>query len=519
MQQSNRKRQNTHPGMPPQSRVLGGVSVGPGRGSSEQDTPYGRRSTTPRGASPRSKDRTAPSPDPTPDRRCGVSRVFVLDKRGRPLAPTTPTRARILLKKGRAAVANRAPFTIRLKDRLQEESVAQGLQLKVDPGSRTTGLAITQEKQGGIEEVLYLAEITHRGQQIKKKLQARAAYRRRRRSKLWHRAPRFNNRKPSHRRERLPPSLWSRVQNILTWAKRLSSRCPILHVAIERVRFDLQKQENLKVRGVQYQQGTLQGYEVREYLLEKWGRTCVYCGNHSRKLQIEHIHPKARGGSDRISNLTIACRSCNQAKGAQCIEDYLKDQPTLLAKVQHQRKAPLHAAAAVNATRFALVRRLREAGFEVSAWSGGRTKFNRARQGIPKHHALDAACVGPQATLVGWLQPIHPFTASGRGLHQRALLNAFGFPRAHRKRPKTAFGFRSGDLVCVNMPRGKHRGIHQGTVAIRHRGLFVITTPDGKIEASWRRCQLLQRAGGFKPGAQITPAVSDGVVLRSFQWT
>ena len=30
--------------------------------------------------------------------------------------------------------------------------------------------------------------------------------------------------------------------------------------------------ENAEISGVEYQQGELQGYEVREYLLEKWGR-------------------------------------------------------------------------------------------------------------------------------------------------------------------------------------------------------------------------------------------------------
>jgi 5-methylcytosine-specific restriction endonuclease McrA len=54
-------------------------------------------------------------------------------------------------------------------------------------------------------------------------------------------------------------------------------------------------------QGVQYQQGTLAGYEVREYLLEKWHRQCAYCGAVNVPLQIEHIVPKAKGGSDRVT--------------------------------------------------------------------------------------------------------------------------------------------------------------------------------------------------------------------------
>lgn len=76
----------------------------------------------------------------------------------------------------------------------------------------------------------------------------------------------------------------------------------------------MQALENPDIEGAQYQQGTLAGYEVREYLLEKWGRTCAYCDAKDVPLQIEHIHPKAKGGSNRISNLTLACPSCNAKK-------------------------------------------------------------------------------------------------------------------------------------------------------------------------------------------------------------
>ncbi|MEB3828486.1 HNH endonuclease, partial [Phormidium sp. CCY1219] len=69
-----------------------------------------------------------------------------------------------------------------------------------------------------------------------------------------------------------------------------------------------------EVSGVEYQQGELFGYEVREYLLEKWGRKCAYCAENT-PLEVEHIHPQSKGGSDRVSNLTLACHPCNQSKG------------------------------------------------------------------------------------------------------------------------------------------------------------------------------------------------------------
>ncbi|MHA2500888.1 MAG: RNA-guided endonuclease IscB, partial [Candidatus Hodarchaeales archaeon] len=54
------------------------------------------------------------------------------------------------------------------------------------------------------------------------------------------------------------------------------------------------KLQNPETRGVEYQQGELAGYEVREYLLHKWQRTCAYCGKTNLPLEIDHIVPKSR---------------------------------------------------------------------------------------------------------------------------------------------------------------------------------------------------------------------------------
>ena len=71
--------------------------------------------------------------------------VFVLDKRKKPLMPCHPARARKLLRKGRAVVHKIAPFTIRLKDRIGGET--QPVRVKLDPGSKTTGLAVVREEE------------------------------------------------------------------------------------------------------------------------------------------------------------------------------------------------------------------------------------------------------------------------------------------------------------------------------------------------------------------------------------
>jgi RRXRR protein len=48
-------------------------------------------------------------------------------------------------------------------------------------------------------------------------------------------------------------------------------------IVVETVRFDTQLLVSPEIDGVEYQQGTLYGYELREYLIEKWGRKCAYC--------------------------------------------------------------------------------------------------------------------------------------------------------------------------------------------------------------------------------------------------
>jgi hypothetical protein len=70
----------------------------------------------------------------------------------------------------------------------------------------------------------------------------------------------------------------SRISNVLTWAGRLKRVCPISACSLEMVKFDMQAMDNPEISEIEYQQGTLAGYEIREYLLEKWGRRCAYCG-------------------------------------------------------------------------------------------------------------------------------------------------------------------------------------------------------------------------------------------------
>jgi 5-methylcytosine-specific restriction endonuclease McrA len=424
-----------------------------------------------------------------------MSKVFVLDTTKQPLNPVHPGRARLLLTQGKAAVFKRFPFTIILKVAVEQPEL-QPLRIKIDPGSKTTGIAIVNDSTG---EVVFAAELTHRGQAIKTALDERRAVRRGRRNhSTRYRQPRFLNR----RRPKgwLPPSLESRMTNTLTWVNRLRKIAPIAAISLELVRFDLQKMEKPEISGVEYQQGTLVGYEVREYLLEKWHRKCAYCGKEHVPLEVEHIRPRAKDGSHRLSNLCLACRPCNEKKGTQDIQVFLAEKPELLKRIQAQAKAPLKDAAAVNSTRWALYERLQESGVPIEVSSGGRTKFNRQTRQLEKTHWLDAACVGGSTPEQLHTQRIVPLliTATGSGCRRMCNVNAIGFPCSKPKGAKKVKGFQTGDMVRAVVTSGTKQGIYVGRVLVRASGSFDIRTKHSRIQGiSYRFCTPVHHCDGY----------------------
>jgi 5-methylcytosine-specific restriction endonuclease McrA len=394
-----------------------------------------------------------------------MSKVFVLDTQKRPLDPVHPGQARLLLKQGRAAVYRRYPFTLILKIRV-EQPVPRPLRLKLDPGSKTTGIAIVNDSSG---EVVWAAELTHRGHHIK-------------------------------RNGTLPPSLESRVSNVLTWVRRLLSMCPVEAISQELVRFDTQALEHPDIEGVEYQQGTRAAYEVREYVLLKWQHQCAYCDAHQVPLELDHVLPRSKHGSNRVSNLVAACVSCNQRKSNQDVREFLQGQPERLARILAQVKKPLGDTAAVNASRWALLDRLKALGLPIECGSGGCTKYNRVIRGLPKTHWLDAACVGASTPLPLRVKGVVPLDirATGRGSRQMCRMDRFGFPRTAPKQAKRVHGFQTGDLVRAVVPRGSKQGTYVGRVAVRTSGSFNLTTKQGTIQGiSHRWCVLVARADGY----------------------
>jgi len=277
--------------------------------------------------------------------------------------------------------------------------------------------------------------------------------------------------------------------------------------------------ENPEIKGVEYQQGTLQGYEAREYLLEKFNHTCQYCGAQNTPLEIDHIVSRAHHGSDKISNLTLACHKCNQAKGSMPVEEFLKDRPEVLRKIKVGTKRSLRDLAAVNSTRKCLIVELKKLGLSVHTGTGGQTKFNRTNLGLSKTHPNDALCVGSVTRIKGNTPYYLEAKCCGRGIYQRILPDRFGFARTHRPRTKTVHGFQTGDIVKAAVASGKNAGTHVGRVAVRSSGRFNISTKNGLIQSiGYKNCTMIQRVDGYEyltlKDGQDGQAVSYGASLR-----
>ena len=382
--------------------------------------------------------------------------TYVLNQDGHPLMPTTRCgKVRRLLNSGQARVVRKRPFTIQLNYEPQT-NVVQDLTLGVDAGSKTIGLSVTSENRE-----YYASEVQLRDD-ISKLLEFRSNARRDRRNrKTRYRKPRFNNRTKSKPKGWLAPSIEHKVKTHVDVVKDIMSFLPIKQVIIETAQFDTQKLINPEISGVEYQQGELMGYHIREYLLEKFKRQCVYCKKKDCQLEIEHIIPKSRGGSNRVNNLTIACHDCNQRKDNMTAEEFG------FTNIQKQAGKCLKHAAHMNLIRKSFLKQLQELGIDVKETFGYITKKTRIDAGLEKTHAIDARCITGNVTV----QPVDDLWLKkkvrrhNRSIHKMTLYKG-GVKRANQA-PYETRGYRLFDLVSFE---GALWYIH----GRRHKGCFLL---------------------------------------------
>ena len=415
--------------------------------------------------------------------------VFILNRSKKPLNMITNAEARILLRKKLAVIHKIYPFTIRLRDN-SCVSNDKAYIVKIDPGSKHTGIAITDNK----DSVVMLAEIEHRGHVIKKNLDSRRAVRRKRRNrKTRYRPARFLNRtKP---KGWLAPSVKSRADNVINFIKKYKKFLNIDKVMIESVNFDTaQMTSDDCLIGTGYQQGPLYNTNLREFVFSKTKGRCSYCG--AKATEIDHIIPRAKGGTDSTYNLTPACRSCNEIKSNLTLKAFGKLMNKDFSHLE-PKKLPKNAAIVQTARNY-MVKEITKLVSDTTTHSSWLTKYNRDELGLSKQHYYDALSVGNIQDYKFLADKVLQISAKGRGKRQMCRVDKYGFPRTSAKAFKIVEGFQTGDIVKAIVTKGSKQGKYFGRVAVRSSGRFNIETKNGLVkDIGYKYCHLIQRGDGY----------------------
>lgn len=352
-------------------------------------------------------------------------KVFVLDSNNKVLMPTHSAKARILLKQGKAKVYHLDPFVVKLNYMIDNVCM-QKVKVGIDDGAKQAGIAVV----AGCETV-FTGTLTLTNN-IKDKMEARAGFRRGRRNRLRYRKPRFNNRmitkcavcgknaRSGHDTCRLckgtnhmfksktywlPPSVKARKDYVVRTINKLNKWIPIDQVIIETGRFDLQKLMNPEITNEEYQQGPMYGKDsLKAALISEYGnkvnvdgktRTvarCCYCGKENVPLEVEHIFPKGKGGTDAWHNLTLACKECNQFKGNRTPEE--AGMKLLVKPLKFYQTRLLKYATQLQQGKNYLKQAIYDAIGVMPTFTYGQfTSWQRKKFDIPKTHINDAIMV------------------------------------------------------------------------------------------------------------------------------
>ena len=318
--------------------------------------------------------------------------VYVISKDGQPLMPTTRFgKVRRLLRDKKAKVVRSCPFTIKLLYE-PETLIVQEVVLGQDTGSKHVGTACVAN-----DKVLYQSEVTLRDD-IKKKMDGRRATRKRRRDrKTRYRKSRFLNRANSTKKDRLPPSVRSKVQSHIDEIEFCKKILPISKIVLEVSQFDTHLIKNPAlinetVKRWGYQEGFDYGYSSRrEAVFNRDNYTCQCCGKKHVRLEVHHIIFRSLGGTDDERNLITLCEKCHKA-----IHD------GILILTKKPKKLNLKYATQMSIIRSQLLK------FYPNAIEtfGFVTKENRNNLNLQKEHFIDAcviASAGKKFKQSNWL--------------------------------------------------------------------------------------------------------------------
>jgi len=380
--------------------------------------------------------------------------------------PTTPCKARKLLKQGKAKVVKREPFTIQLLYATGETK--QDIILGVDVGSKIIGLSATTDKQE-----LFSAEVELRND-IVDLLSTRREFRRTRRNRLRYRKPRFLNRVYSKNKGWLAPSIEHKIQTHLNVISKIHRILPISKIIVEVASFDIQKIKNPDIQGEQYQQGEQLGFwNVREYVLFRDGYKCQgKKGCKNKILNVHHIESRKTGGN-APNNLITLCEDCHKEYHAGKL------------KLNIKRGQSFRDAAFMGIMRWTFYNRLKELYPNVKMTYGYITKNTRIQNNLPKGHRIDALCItgNPQVKRLDYWYYIKQVRRHNRQIHKANILK--GGKKKLNQAPYLVKGFRLFDKV-------KYKGEECFIFGRRSSGYFDLRKLDGTVIHRSANCKDLK---------------------------
>ena len=383
--------------------------------------------------------------------------------------PTTPQKARKLLKQNKAKIINYKPFTIQLLYATGEAK--QPINLGIDLGAKHIGVAITSKNN-----VLVKGEIELR-QDVKSLLETRKIYRSSRRNrKTRYRTARFLNRVSSKKKGWLPPSIQSRIDNTFMWIDKFTNLLPNPKVFIEVGKFDIAKMIDPKIEGVDYQKGQTYGYyDVRYYVFARDSYTCQVCKKKDKILQTHHIKYVSKGGSNRADNLITVCTDCHTSKnhkeGGVLYDWMIKNK-----KVKTYKEATF-----MNIIRQRVFQKYPNA---IIAY-GSVTTPKRKELGLEKTHYNDAIAISGIESIrhnVDEIFKIKQFRKKKRSLHEATARKGRKTPNKTQKRnsknTKYQNGFYLNDKVRLFGEVGFISGFTSGGCYVKDIENSYITIPD-----------------------------------------
>ena len=388
--------------------------------------------------------------------------VYVLNKDGSPLMPIhSYGRAKRLLKSGKARIASTRPFTVQLKEQIDNPVLEECL-LGIDPGRTNIGLCVI-DRRG---RVLFASDLKTRNKAIAKLMldrkRARQASRRGERKvrqrravssdkkgmaravEFWRMLPgcskpvcckiiRNQPAKFEHRKRKngwLTPTANHLLQTHVNVVKKIMKLLPVSCIAIEINRFDFAKMENPGIKNWEYQMGKLAGYkDVDEAVFIQQKGKCLLCGKPIQHYH--HIVPVSKGGSENIDNKAGLCSQCHAGpKGVHKSSAARK-------RLERKKKGLLkkyHALSVINQVMERLLLELTKirpvyitAGYETQKIRRTCLPYYPKAQDDGTHY-IDAWCIAVAAC--GLNDPEHPdFCESFYEIvqfrrHDRAIINA-----------------------------------------------------------------------------------------------